>query len=89
VIVLFPDKFIDDSSWTQSERHLGEEAHYAPILSMATVKGSAAYKKKDGTLTVSKDQKTIQWTPIAPRGAPPGITITISEITSMSRDVLW
>jgi transcription initiation factor TFIIH subunit 1 len=55
---------------------------------MATVKGSAAYKKKDGTLTVSKDQKTILWIPIAPYGAPPGITIAISEITSMSRGVL-
>jgi transcription initiation factor TFIIH subunit 1 len=55
---------------------------------MATVKGSAAYKKKDGTLTVSKDQKTILWTPVAPRGAPPGVTIAISEITSMSRHVL-
>jgi transcription initiation factor TFIIH subunit 1 len=54
---------------------------------MATVKGSAAYKKKDGTLTVSKDQNTILWTPVAPRGAPPGITIAVSEITSMSKGV--
>jgi transcription initiation factor TFIIH subunit 1 len=54
---------------------------------MATVKGLAAYKKKDGTLTVSKDQKAILWTPMVPRAAPPGVTIAISDITSMFGDV--
>jgi transcription initiation factor TFIIH subunit 1 len=50
---------------------------------MAIAKGSAAYKKKDGTLTISQDQRTIIWTPVTPRGASPGVTIAIAEITSM------
>lgn len=49
---------------------------------MATVKGSAVYKKKDGTLTIAKDQKTVIWTPVAPRGAPPGLIINVVDITS-------
>lgn len=53
------------------------------IWTMASVKGSAAYKKKDGTVTISKDQKSIIWTPVAPRGAPPGVILNIAEITSM------
>lgn len=53
------------------------------LWTMATVKGSAAYKKKDGTVTISKDQKSIIWTPVAPRGAPPGVILNIAEITSM------
>ncbi len=55
---------------------------------MASPKGSAAYKKKDGTLTISKDQKTILWTPVTPRGAPPGVTIDVTDITSMCYGVL-
>jgi hypothetical protein len=49
---------------------------------MAPPKGSAVYKKKDGTLTVSNDRKSVTWTPIAPRGALPSVTIQVSEITS-------
>lgn len=48
---------------------------------MATVKGSASYKKKDGALLVLKDSVT--WTPAAPPGAPPSLTIPTSTITSM------
>lgn len=49
---------------------------------MAPAKGSAVYKKKDGTLTIGKDESSITWTPIAPRGAPPGLVIKVSDITS-------
>ncbi|KAI9730781.1 MAG: RNA polymerase II transcription factor B subunit 1 [Claussenomyces sp. TS43310] len=52
---------------------------------MALPKGSAAYKKKDGTLTLSKDQKSILWSPITPRGAPPGVTINVSDITNLKQ----
>lgn len=48
---------------------------------MATVKGSASYKKKDGALLVLKDSVT--WTPAAPPGAPPSLAIPTSTITSM------
>lgn len=52
---------------------------------MAPPKGSAVYKKKDGTLAVSSDRKTVTWTPVAPRGAPPGVTVKVEEITSRSK----
>jgi transcription initiation factor TFIIH subunit 1 len=54
---------------------------------MAPPKGSAAYKKKDGTLTLSKDQSQIVWTPIAPRGAPPGVILNVADITSKSNTI--
>lgn len=45
------------------------------------VSGSAAYKKKDGTLELAKDQKTITWTPKA--GPTGSFTIQVASITSM------
>lgn len=48
-----------------------------------SVKGLAAYKKKDGTLTISKDQKSILWQPL---GAEKGVTIAVADITSMLQD---
>lgn len=45
--------------------------------------GSAAYKKKDGTLTLSKDRQTISWIPAA-GGAGGAIHINVKNITSMS-----
>lgn len=48
---------------------------------MATVKGSASYKKKDGALLVLKDSVT--WTPAAPPGAPPSLAIPTSTITNL------
>ena len=52
---------------------------------MAIPRGTAAYKKKDGILTVTDDQKSIIWTPQANPGGPPGITLAISNVTSMMR----
>lgn len=49
---------------------------------MAPAKGSAAYKKKDGTLTISSDQTSLAWTPISPRGAAPGVVMKVADITS-------
>lgn len=47
-----------------------------------SIKGLAAYKKKDGTLTISKDQKSILWQPLA---AENGVNINVVDITSMSQ----
>lgn len=49
---------------------------------MATPKGSAAYKKRDGTLALSKDAQSVSWTPTAPPGSPPAVTLPVSSITS-------
>ena len=51
-------------------------------LNMALPRGSAAYKKKDGTLTLSKDGQSVSWTPIAPPGSKPALTLPVSTITS-------
>ncbi|MCJ1230856.1 RNA polymerase II transcription factor B subunit 1 [Toensbergia leucococca] len=52
---------------------------------MAPPRGSAAYKKKDGTLTLSKDQSSVSWTPVAPPGASPAITLAVSSITNLQQ----
>ncbi|KAK8106838.1 BSD domain-containing protein [Apiospora kogelbergensis] len=52
---------------------------------MAIPRGTAAYKKKDGILTVTDDQKSIIWTPQANPGGPPGITLAISNVTNLQQ----
>ena len=47
-----------------------------------TLRGSAAYQKKDGTLVIAKDGASITWTPVAPPGAKPQITMPLSKISS-------
>lgn len=49
---------------------------------MAPPRGSAAYKKKDGTLALSKDSHSVSWTPVAPPGSKPALTLSVSSITS-------
>jgi hypothetical protein len=49
---------------------------------MSTVKASASFKKKDGTLALGKEAKYVSWTPSAPPGAQPEVTLTIPSITS-------
>jgi transcription initiation factor TFIIH subunit 1 len=51
----------------------------------ASIRGSAAYKKKDGTLSISKDQASILWIPIQTRDSAPNVTIKVTDITSMSQ----
>ncbi|KAI9375323.1 hypothetical protein BJX61DRAFT_539983 [Aspergillus egyptiacus] len=51
---------------------------------MAPPSGSAAYKKKDGTLTMSSDRQTISWIPAA-GGASGTITISVSQITNLQQ----
>ena len=51
---------------------------------MAPPRGSAAYKKKDGTLAVSKDGQSVSWTPVAPPRSQPVLALPVSSITSES-----
>lgn len=46
------------------------------------VQGLAAYKKKDGTLSITVDQKSIQWLPLKAAGAESAINIAVADITS-------
>ena len=52
---------------------------------MAPPRGSAAYKKKDGTLAVSKDGHSVSWTPVAPPRSQPVLALPVSNITSGSK----
>jgi transcription initiation factor TFIIH subunit 1 len=54
-----------------------------PSKTAANIRGSAAYKKKDGTLSISKDQTSVLWIPIQTRDAS-SVTINVADITSMS-----
>lgn len=49
---------------------------------MAIPSGAAAYKKKDGTLTLTADQKTVIWTPSSAATGPPTLSLSIANITS-------
>lgn len=53
-----------------------------PEKAATNVRGSAAYKKKDGTLSISKDQTSILWLPIQTRDAS-SVAINVADITSM------
>ncbi|KAL4763005.1 TFIIH subunit TFB1 family protein [Aspergillus foveolatus] len=51
---------------------------------MAPPSGSAAYKKKDGTLTMSADRQSVSWIPAA-GGASGTITISVAQITNLQQ----
>ncbi|KAL6232601.1 hypothetical protein BDW75DRAFT_217434 [Aspergillus navahoensis] len=51
---------------------------------MAPPSGSAAYKKKDGTLTMSSDRQSVSWIPAA-GGASGTITISVAQITNLQQ----
>jgi transcription initiation factor TFIIH subunit 1 len=54
----------------------------APSKVAVNIRGSAAYKKKDGTLSISKDQASILWIPIQSRDATSSVTINVTDIIS-------
>lgn len=47
----------------------------------AVAQGKAAYKKKDGLITLSDDQKSVTWTAL-PGTGPPVVSLTVLNITS-------
>lgn len=49
---------------------------------MAIPTGAAAYKKKDGILTLTPDQQKVIWTPNSAPGGPPSVALSIPNITS-------
>jgi transcription initiation factor TFIIH subunit 1 len=49
---------------------------------MAIPTGAAAYKKKDGILTVTTDRKTVIWTPNSAAAGLPTLSLSVSNITS-------
>ncbi|KAL4932203.1 TFIIH subunit TFB1 family protein [Aspergillus undulatus] len=51
---------------------------------MAPPSGSASYKKKDGTLTVSPDRQSVSWIPGA-GGASGAITISVAQVTNLQQ----
>ncbi|KAL4908264.1 hypothetical protein BDW74DRAFT_147167 [Aspergillus multicolor] len=51
---------------------------------MAPPSGSAAYKKKDGTLTMSSDRQSVSWIPAA-GGASGTITISVTQISNLQQ----
>ncbi|TAQ84451.1 hypothetical protein B7494_g7224 [Chlorociboria aeruginascens] len=55
----------------------------ASSKSLPSIKGSAIYKKKEGTLSISKDQKSIEWLPLnAPKS---DVTIIVAHITNLQQ----
>ncbi|KAI9814585.1 MAG: RNA polymerase II transcription factor B subunit 1 [Pycnora praestabilis] len=52
---------------------------------MASTKGAASYKKNDGTLALSKDLQSASWTPVAPPGSSPALTIAVTSITNLQQ----
>lgn len=56
---------------------------------MAPPRGSAAYKKKDGTLALSEDGQSVSWTPVAPPGSKPALTLPLPIITSECTYMTW
>ncbi|KAI0884811.1 uncharacterized protein GGS22DRAFT_200482 [Annulohypoxylon maeteangense] len=52
---------------------------------MALPTGAAAYKKKDGILTLTPDRKNVIWTPNSAPGGPPSVSLSISNITNLQQ----
>ncbi|KAI1323852.1 RNA polymerase II transcription factor protein [Xylariaceae sp. FL0255] len=52
---------------------------------MANPTGATAYKKQDGVLTLTPDQKNIIWTPNSKPGGPPALSIATADITNLQQ----
>jgi transcription initiation factor TFIIH subunit 1 len=77
-------------SVAQSERSSSNPPGVAPVrqtttITMTSPKASVTYKKKDGVLAVSDDSKHLFWTPSAPPGSAPTVTITVVDITNLQQ----
>lgn len=47
-------------------------------------RGKAAYKKKDGILTLSEDRKHVTWTPL-PGSGPPVVSLAVANVTNLQQ----
>jgi hypothetical protein len=61
--------------------HLAGQWKLSTHATMAPPSGAAAYKKTDGSLTISADEQSVTWTPAAAGAAAP-ITIHVANISS-------
>jgi len=52
---------------------------------MAPPQGSASYKKQNGVLAISKDRKSVSWSPAQPPDASPILVITAGNITNLQQ----
>ncbi|KAI0145306.1 hypothetical protein GGR57DRAFT_304399 [Xylariaceae sp. FL1272] len=52
---------------------------------MAIPTGATAYKKKDGILTLTPDQKSVIWTPNSAPGGPPTVSLVIANISNLQQ----
>ncbi|RYP14917.1 hypothetical protein DL765_006059 [Monosporascus sp. GIB2] len=48
-------------------------------------KGAAAYKKKDGTLSITPDYKAVTWTAASDPGGTPAISLTVANIANLQQ----
>lgn len=57
------------------------------VVEMSFVKADTIYKtlKQDGVLGVSKDGKSIIWTPNQPPGAPPSLSIPVQDVSNLQK----
>lgn len=52
---------------------------------MAPPRGSASYKKQDGTLSLSKDRRSVSWTSSGSQDASPTLVVAVSTITNLQQ----
>jgi transcription initiation factor TFIIH subunit 1 len=52
---------------------------------MAPPQGQATYRKLPGTLAISKDRKSVSWTPAQPPDAAPAVVLSATTITNLQQ----
>jgi len=52
---------------------------------MPPTRAATSYKKLDGSLTVSEDNKYLFWTPSAPPGSSPTVTIPVADVDNLQQ----
>lgn len=55
---------------------------------LSLVKGSAAYRKNNGTISIAKDQMSVIWNPLGVDDIEKAIVIAVADITSMLKEIL-
>ena len=52
---------------------------------MAPPRGDASYKKQAGVLAISKDRKSVSWSPAQPPDAAPTLVISATNVTNLQQ----